>query len=70
MHPDEVVEHATVTKTSCLAKAQVSRNFGERKADEYLKDDGFWKKAVIGGKLRSGSREAALVILAARDADG
>jgi hypothetical protein len=48
------------------AKANISRTFGERKADEYLKDDGFWKEHVVGEELRGGSREAALMLLASR----
>jgi hypothetical protein len=61
---------AGVTKTECRAKAHVSRTFGERKADEYIKDDDFWSKEVTGQELRVGSREAALVLLATRDDDG
>jgi hypothetical protein len=59
---------AAITKTQMLAMAGISRNFGNRKADEYLKDDKFWANEVAGGTLRKGSREAALVLLAARDA--
>ncbi len=47
-------------------KAAISKSFGSRKADEYLKDDGFWAGNTTGAKLRSGSREAALIILAER----
>ncbi len=47
-----------------LAKAQISRHFGERKADEYLVDDSFWDEVVPPESLRKGSREAALLILA------
>jgi hypothetical protein len=57
---------AEVDKTELRAKGVVSRTFGERKADEYLKDDNFWKREITGGGLRSGSREAALMLLAAR----
>ena len=49
-----------------VAKAAISRNFGERKADEYIKDDGFWKDNLTGAPMRSGSREAAMLILASR----
>ncbi len=48
----------------CLKKAIVSRTFGERKFDEYLKDDVFWS-GQIAGSLRRGSREAALLLVAA-----
>ena len=55
---------ASVTETQEMAKASVSRGYGTRKADEYLKDDGFWDNVIVGGELRIGSREAALVLLA------
>jgi hypothetical protein len=57
---------ASVTDVETITKSYVSRNFGERKADEYLKDNAFWTKEVTGAALRGGSRPAALVILAAR----
>ncbi len=60
---------ASVTEVETVTKAQISRNFGERKADEYLKDNPFWAKEVTGAALRTGSRPAALVILAARKTD-
>ena len=60
---------APVTVVKTITKSYVSRNFGERKADEYLKDNEFWTKEVTGATLRGGSRAAALVILAARQAD-
>lgn len=50
-----------------VAKATVSKTFGERKADEYVKDNSFWDDNVTGAELRGGSREAALLILASRD---
>lgn len=57
---------AAVTTVAIETKANISRNFGERKVDEYIKDDKFWAKEVSGGGLRVGSREAAMIILAAR----
>jgi hypothetical protein len=51
---------ATVT---FAAKAQLSKSFGERKVDEYLKDEKFWS-AEITGPLKRGSREAAFVVVA------
>jgi hypothetical protein len=48
------------------AKANISRTFGPRKADEYIKDDGFWEGQTTGQELRGGSREAALLLLASR----
>jgi hypothetical protein len=57
---------AGMTTITSPTKAHISRNFGNRKVDAYLKDDAFWKKEIGGGQLRIGSREAAMVILAAR----
>lgn len=56
---------AEATRTTCLAKANISKTFGKRKVDEYLADDDYWD-AEFFGKLRSGSREAAMIMLAAR----
>lgn len=56
---------ATVCPTQTITKASISRNFGDRKADEYIEDDDFWQEEFRGA-LRSGSREAAFCILAAR----
>jgi hypothetical protein len=60
---------ASITDVETITKSYVSRNFGERTADEYLKDNEFWTKEATGAALRGGSRPAALVILAARQAD-
>jgi hypothetical protein len=57
---------ASVCPTKTTAKASVSRNFGERKADEYIDDGDFWDGQISGSTLRIGSREAALYMLAAR----
>jgi hypothetical protein len=56
---------ASATEVRTLQKGQITKNFGKRKADEYVGDDGFWKDQTTG-TLRKGSREAALQILAAR----
>ena len=56
---------AKSTSVQCETKAHISKNFGDRKADEYLKDSEFWA-AQVTGDLRVGSREAAFLILAAR----
>jgi len=56
---------AESTRTTCLAKATISKTFGKRKVDEYLADEDYWD-AEFSGKLRSGSREAAMIMLAAR----
>jgi len=51
----------------CEKRAALSRNFGNRKADEYLTDDQFWKNELIGD-LPKGEREAALFALSAGNA--
>jgi hypothetical protein len=56
----------TIAPTDVKSKASISRTFGERKVDEYVADNEFWKKEVTGVNLRVGSREAALVLIAAR----
>ncbi len=50
-----------------LQKNALSRNFGSRKVDDYVKDDGFFAENFGGEALRKGSREAAFLLLAARD---
>jgi hypothetical protein len=58
---------ATFAKTVTIAKNHISRTFGDRKTDEYLADDTFWSGQLAGKGLRVGSREAAMVLLAARN---
>lgn len=57
---------AAVCPTETITKANISRNFGDRKADEYIKDEDFWTESFGGVALRAGSREAAFCILAKR----
>ena len=57
---------ASITETEFIAKAHMSRTFGSRKVDDYLADTAFWKSETSGATVRIGSREAALVLLAAR----
>lgn len=57
---------ASCCDVSLLAKGHISRTFGNRKVDEYVKDEKFWAAEIEGAPLRSGSREAAMVLLAAR----
>ncbi|KWO10357.1 hypothetical protein WM26_18570 [Burkholderia cepacia] len=57
---------ASKTKVEILSKAKISRTFGDRKVDEYIKDDGFWSEHIDGAKLKKTSREAAMLILATR----
>ncbi len=49
-----------------LQKNSLSRTFGSRKVDEYLKDDTFFAEKFGGASLRKGSREAAFLLLSAR----
>lgn len=58
---------ASVCGVSAKSKAQISKTFGSKKFDEYVKDDAYWTTAVAGVALKKGSREAALLILAERD---
>jgi len=51
-----------------LSKAVISRTYGDRKVDEYLADDSFWADNTNGGELRKLSREAAMLLIAARNA--
>ena len=55
---------ASVCEVKEFSKAALSRNFGERKVDDYAKDDGFWITHFTGDDLRVGSREAAIMLLA------
>jgi hypothetical protein len=48
------------------SKAAISKTFGDRNVDDYVKDNEFWKKEVAGIDLRIGSREAVMILLAAR----
>lgn len=48
-----------------LQKNSLSRTFGSRKVDEYLKDDAFFAEKFGGANLRKGSREAAFLLLSA-----
>jgi hypothetical protein len=57
---------ASISRVQILSKAVISRTFGERKVDEYVKDDDFWNANTTGGKLRKTSREAGMLIIATR----
>jgi hypothetical protein len=57
---------AAVSTVQCLAKNFISRRFGNRRVDEYVRDPNFWVENIIGD-LRTGSREAAMMLLAARN---
>lgn len=56
------------TKVEILAKAKISRTYGERNVDDYLKDQSFWDDQTSGLELKIGSREAAMLIIASREA--
>lgn len=45
-----------------VQKAVISRTFGSRKADDYIKDDTFWG-AEVNGDVAKTRREAALLVL-------
>lgn len=57
---------ASVVPVKTVPKSHVSRHFGDRKVDEYVKDDSFWAERTSGGKLRKAGREAAMYIIAER----
>lgn len=55
---------AVVADVLTLSKLRVTKTFGERSADEYMKDDKWWATTVVGSTRKSPrSREAALMIL-------
>jgi hypothetical protein len=58
---------ASVASVRAIPKGLISRTYGDRKVDEYLEDDAFWAKMTTGGSLRKNSREAAMVVIAARN---
>lgn len=51
--------------TKLVQKGTISRTFGERKVDDYVKDDSFWDDQILG-ELTKGRREAALLVLSQR----
>ncbi|MBB4391764.1 hypothetical protein [Bradyrhizobium sp. ERR14] len=57
---------AAIVPVECKSKASISKTFGERNVDDYVKDNDFWKQQVTGIELRVGSREAVMIMLAAR----
>lgn len=58
---------ASMCEVKQLSKSHISRVYGDRKFDEYVADDKFWKDVTTGGKLRKMSRPAAMLLLAARN---
>lgn len=59
---------ASEAQVKSLSKGVISRTYGDRKVDEYLKDDTFWLGKLTGKALRKGSREAAMLVVASRTA--
>lgn len=57
---------ASKTTVEILSKSKISKTYGERKVDEYIKDDSFWSAQTTGAKLKKTSREAAMLIIASR----
>jgi len=57
---------AAASNVKLLSKAIVSRTYGDRNVDDYLKDDKFWNEQTEGKALRKTSREAAMMIIAVR----
>jgi hypothetical protein len=51
---------AAAGDTKCVTKASIGRTLGDRKCDEYVKDEEFWDALGILG-LKKGMREAAIV---------
>lgn len=58
---------STGKDVAMLTKAGISKTYGNKKVDEYVKDDAFWKAHTQGASLRKASREGALLILAQRN---
>lgn len=59
---------ASQCPVKALSKGVISRTYGDRKVDEYVADDAFWAGQTTGGALRKLSREAAMLLIAARNA--
>jgi hypothetical protein len=58
---------ASQCAVKALSKAVISKTYGDRKVDEYVADDQFWSSQTTGGTLRKLSREAAMLLIAARN---
>lgn len=57
---------ATVCPVTFVPQAQISKNYGNRKVEDYVKDGKFWADKTTGGNLRTGSRVGAMLLIAAR----
>jgi hypothetical protein len=54
---------ASTCEVKLVSKSNASRTFGDRKVDQYLRDDSFWEKQGLED-LPKGKREAAFQVLA------
>lgn len=54
---------ASICDVKSVSKSALSRNFGNRRVDEYKRDNGFWARHFTGSDLRAGSRVAAIMLL-------
>jgi hypothetical protein len=54
----------SVTTVSMVPQAQISKHYGSRKVEEYVKDNKFWAEKTTGGNLRAGSRIGAMLLIA------
>jgi hypothetical protein len=59
---------AGICPVRSVSKAVVSRTYGNRNVDDYVADDAFWMENTQGEALRKLSREAAMLLIAARNA--
>lgn len=57
----------SVKLVEMVAQAQISKHYGSRKVEEYVKDGKFWAEKTTGGTLRTGSRIGAMIMIAARE---
>lgn len=64
-----VAAAASVTEVTLIKKSVITKTYGARKFDEYLKDHAFWDEHTTGGDLRKTSREAAMVLIALRKSE-
>jgi hypothetical protein len=58
---------ASLKTVTMVPQAQISKHYGNRKVEEYVKDDKFWALKTTGGRLRSGSRVGAMLLIAERE---
>lgn len=54
----------SVTAVNMVAQAQISKHYGSRKVEDYVKDNKFWAEKTTGGNLRAGSRVGAMLLIA------